>query len=289
MGQYTIKEVETLAGVKAHTIRIWEQRYDFLKPQRTDTNIRYYSDEELRLLLNVASLNRHGMKISRIAKLNKREIDQEVLKAFESDTQTDGFQDAMVHSMLDFDESRFEKVLSSCILKLSFEQAFDQVIFPFLARTGVLWVAGSVRISQEHFISNLIRRKLSVAIDSIYGEQKENGCKVVLFLPEGELHELLLMYIDYLLRKNGHHVIYLGASLPVDELPFVTEIYKPDCFITYNMAQREELVFSTYLFKINALLPNCRIFYTGLKLNNHQDLPVNCRFISSSEELLSLI
>ena len=206
MGQYSIKEVETLTGVKAHTLRIWEQRYDFLKPSRTDTNIRYYTDEQLRMLLNIGTLNRNGMKISKIAELGKGELAKEVMNIYEDANEPDSLLDSMVHSMLDFDERRFEKTLTSAILKLGFEQAFTKLVFPFMSRTGVLWATGSVRVAQEHFITNLIRRKVLVAIDAQHIEVTKKTKKFILFLPEGEVHELLLMFTEYLLRKQNHEV-----------------------------------------------------------------------------------
>ena len=194
MAQYSIKEVETLSGVKAHTLRIWEQRYHLLTPERTDTNIRFYSDEQLRMLLNIATLNRNGMKISKIAGLEKGALNQEVLKVFESANQPDNLLDSLIHSMLDFDERRFEKTLSDAILKIGFDDAFVKLLFPFLIRTGILWATGAVRIVQEHFITNLIRRKIYVAIDSVFVEPNKQSKKFILFLPEGETHDLLLLF-----------------------------------------------------------------------------------------------
>ena len=143
MGIYSIKEVETLSGIKAHTLRIWEQRYDFLRPERTDTNIRHYTDEQLKLILNVATLNRSGMKISKIAAMDEKERAENVLKSYELTTEPDSLTDSLIYSMLDFDEKRFEKALSSAIVKLGFEDAFSRLIIPFLIRTGVLCSAGA--------------------------------------------------------------------------------------------------------------------------------------------------
>ncbi|MES2621196.1 MAG: MerR family transcriptional regulator, partial [Bacteroidota bacterium] len=190
MGQYSIKEVETLSGVKAHTLRIWEQRYDFLKPKRTDTNIRYYTDDQLRLLLNVGTLNRNGMKISKIAELNEGQLQDAIMSIQNTTNDPDNYLDSLIQAMIDFDERRFDKTLSSAIIKLGFEQAFLKLIFPFMVRTGILWSAGSVNVAQEHFMSNLIRRKIKVAIDGVFVESSTLSKKFVLFLPEGETHEI---------------------------------------------------------------------------------------------------
>ncbi len=288
MGSYSIKDVEILSGVKAHTLRIWEQRYHLLEPERTDTNIRYYSDDQLRLLLNVATLNRNGMKISKIARLKKHELNNEVLKVFEATSEPDNLLDSLIHSMIDFDERRFEKTLSSAIIKLGFEGSFNKLIFPFLIRTGVLWATGSVRVSQEHFISNLIRRKISAAIDGVFNEPVAGAKKFVLFLPEGETHELLLMFIDYTLRKNNQHVAYLGCSLPFDELSFVNESFKPDFLVTYRTVSNDTMSFDTYIKKICGAFPKCRIIISGQQATELAKLPANCKVVRSADELISL-
>jgi len=290
MGQYSIKEVETLSGVKAHTLRIWEQRYAFLRPERTDTNIRYYSDEQLRLLLNVATLNRHGMKISKIAGLKKSDLDKEVLKVYEGTNQPDDLLDSLILAMLDFNEQRFEKTLSAAIIKLGFEDAFVKLVFPFLIRTGVLWATGSVRVVQEHFISNLIRRKMCAAIDSLYVEPTSNSKRFILFLPEGETHELLLLFTEYLLRRHNHIVTYLGCSLPVNELDFVARHLKPDFLVTYQTVAAEEMPLRDYLNLLSATFPFSKILVGGTQLSSELlYLPANCIPVKSADDLLKSI
>ncbi len=289
MAQYSIKEVETLSGIKAHTLRIWEQRYHFLKPERTETNIRYYTDEQLRLLLNIATLNRSGMKISKIAELKKNDLAAEVLKVFETTNQPDDLLDSLILAMLDFDEKLFEKTLSSAILKIGLEDAFIKLVFPFLIRTGILWATGSVRIVQEHFISNLIRRKISVAIDSTYVDTTKKSRKFVLFLPEGESHELLLLFTEYLLRKHNHEVAYLGCSLPLDELDYVSEKFKPDYLVTYHTISMEHIRFQTYIEQLSAHFPSCKIIIGGAQLMSDLPLPANCLAVHSAADLAKAI
>ena len=163
---YSIKDLEHLSGIKAHTIRIWEQRYRLFTPQRTDTNIRYYTDRDLKLLLNVSLLKDNGFKISKIADMPYDEIVKEV--AGISDRFGDDEQIAtLTLAMIDMDEVRFEKVMANNILKRGFENTMKKLIFPFLHRIGVLWMTGSIVPAQEHFISNLIRQKIVTAIDSL--------------------------------------------------------------------------------------------------------------------------
>lgn len=290
MGQYSIKEVETLSGVKAHTLRIWEQRYDFLRPKRTDTNIRYYTDEQLRLLLNVSTLNRNGMKISKIAELNEGELKEAVMSIQNTTSDPDNFLDSLIQAMIDFDERRFEKTLSSAIIKLGFEQAFVKLIFPFMSRTGILWSAGSVNVAQEHFMSNLIRRKIKVAIDSQFVESSVASKKFVLFLPEGETHDILLLFTEYLLRKHNHHVVYLGASLPFDELNNVVKTANPDYLVTYLTVPMGKVSVHSYLKKLSAAFPSHKIIAGGVQLEHiKSNLPANCVRVNSVEELLAVI
>ncbi|MCS6935889.1 MAG: MerR family transcriptional regulator [Chitinophagales bacterium] len=290
MGRYSIKEVETLSGIKAHTLRIWEQRYNILKPKRTDTNIRYYTDEQLRLILNISTLNRSGYKISRIASMRPEQMREEVLKVEISRDEPDFLMDSLVRSMLDFDELHFEKILQNAILKMGFEQAFIRLIFPFLVRTGVMWQAGSVKVVQEHFISNLIRRKICAAIDSVYVQPGADSKRFVLFLPENETHELLLLFTDYLLRKKNHHVVYLGCSLPMTELPFIATKFKPDYLVTYLTVPLESGTLNNYIKRIAAMLPECKFLIGGSQITlSKVVLPERCIAIQSAEELLQAI
>lgn len=290
MAQYSIKEVEILSGVKAHTLRIWEQRYDFLKPLRTDTNIRYYTDEQLRMILNIGTLNRNGIKISRIAEMRQDELEREVLNVYEGTREPDIMMDSMVHSMLDFDEERFEKALSSALTRLGFEKAFIELVFPFLIRTGILWATGSVQVVQEHFISNLIRRKILAATDSIFVKRTAATKKFVLFLPEGETHELLLLFTEYFLRKHNHEVAYIGCSLPIGELSFVIKSFKPDYLLTYITVPTTELPLNKYLQQLSAGGGKYKVLVGGAHLATlDTPLPSNCIGIQSLESLIKVI
>ncbi|HRG89392.1 MAG TPA: MerR family transcriptional regulator [Chitinophagales bacterium] len=289
MGQYSIKEVEVLTGIKAHTLRIWEQRYNLLKPKRTDTNIRYYSDEQLRLLLNISTLNRNGLKISKIVNLNEQERNRYVLDIYQM-ANADNLLDSLIHCMLDFDEVLFEKILVQAIMKLGFENAINELVFPFMMRTGILWSTGAVKVAQEHFITNLIRRKILVAIDAQQLKPDSKTKKFVLFLPEGETHELLLLYTEYILRKNNHHVAYLGADLPVAELPYLYGIYKPDYLVTFLTAPLKDTTPAKFLKSLGTSFPNSKVLIGGAQLEDHKtSTPPNCTIVRSHTELLKAI
>ncbi|MCH7398832.1 MerR family transcriptional regulator [Belliella sp. DSM 107340] len=227
---YSIKDLEQLSGIKAHTLRIWEQRYNLLTPKRTDTNIRFYDDHDLKLILNVALLNDNGFKISKIAKMDIAEIRQEVVKLTERTLTHDDQIHALTICMIEMDEERFDKVLSTNILKIGFEQTMLNIIYPFMSKIGVLWQTGAINPAQEHFISNLVRQKLIVAIDGqVY---KGGGKKFLLFLPEGELHEISLLFAAYLIKLKGHKVFYLGQSTPKADLELICKMHRPDYLMT---------------------------------------------------------
>lgn len=232
MNRFSIKDIELLTGIKQHTLRIWELRYGLPNPKRTDTNIRSYSDLDLKLLLNVSILNRNGLKISKITSLSREQMDKMVL---DYATNADNFSlqsEALITAMLNLDEVAFEKTLSSCILKSDFEKTMIDVIFPFLRRAGVLWQTGTINPAYEHFLTNLVRRKLIVAIDALPLITNPTAKKFLLFLPQEEFHEIGLLFSKYLLRKYGHKTMYLGQNLPAADAESVNDIFKANYVVT---------------------------------------------------------
>lgn len=221
MNQFSIKDIENLTGIKSHTLRIWEQRYGIPHPKRTATNIRYYDDNDLKLLLNVSMLNRQGHKISHLTKMDQAELERLALSYSESTSDTTVQVDALMTSMFNLDETAFEKVLSTNLLKFGIEYTMTELFFPFMKRLGMLWQTGGVNPAFEHFMSNLIRQKLIVAIDSKSGVTRENAKSFILFLPETEIHELGLLFANYLLKSRGHKTLYLGQNLPYTDLDSV--------------------------------------------------------------------
>ncbi|HMC98065.1 MAG TPA: MerR family transcriptional regulator [Flavobacteriales bacterium] len=261
MASYTIKELERLSRVKAHTIRIWERRYALLNPGRSGTNIRRYSDEDLRKLLNVSLLNRHGLKISKIAGLSDTQIGEQVLALENGDTGAAAQMESLILAMTELDEARFEKVMSTSILRIGFEETLVQLLQPFLQRVGVLWQIGAVKPGQEHFISNLIRQKTVAAIDGTVMPVREDPRGFVLFLPEGELHELGLLFSSYLLRKWGHRTIYLGQTVPLPYLEATVERHKPDAIITAFVSGRNRKDVIRYLHEVHERLPSLPVLF----------------------------
>ncbi len=202
MNAFTIKDLENLTGIKAHTIRIWEQRYTFLKPHRTDTNIRYYNNHELKKILNIALLNKYGYKISHIDRMSEDEIKDKIITLANSQAQQERMINEMIQQMVDLDLESFEDSLDEYIVSRGIEKTINQIIFPFMERIGVLWITDHINPAQEHLVSNIIRQKLIVGTEGINTHLRINKC-VLLFLPEGEFHELGLLFIQYLLKSRG--------------------------------------------------------------------------------------
>lgn len=232
MSSYSIKDLEQLSGIKAHTLRIWEQRYNIIAPQRTDTNIRTYDDRDLKLVLNISLLKDHGYKISEISKLSTEDMTQEALKILASPLSYPDQIQALTLAMIDFDEERFEEIIDTNERQFGFENTVVNIIYPFLNRIGILWMTGSIGSGQEHFVSNLIRQKLVAAIDKQNDKSVSTGKTFVLFLPEGEFNEIGLLFANYIIRSRSNKVIYLGQNLPFDDLRFVYQMKRPDYIFT---------------------------------------------------------
>ncbi|TVP47496.1 MAG: MerR family transcriptional regulator [Mongoliibacter sp.] len=264
MSTYSIKDLEQLSGIKAHTLRIWEQRYNLLSPKRTDTNIRFYDDDDLKLILNVALLNDNGFKISKIAGMTFLEMKEEVVRLTEKNLTYDDQIHALTICMIEMDEDRFEKVLSTNILKIGFEQTMLNIIYPFLSKIGVLWQTGAINPAQEHFISNLVRQKLIVAIDGqVY---KGGGKKFLLYLPEGELHEISLLFATFLIKSKGHKVVYLGQNTPKEDLKLVYKLHSPEYLMTVITTSPNSQEVQCYIDNLSSLFKDSQIIISGYQI-----------------------
>ncbi len=217
MAKYTIKDLEKLTGIKAHTIRIWEKRYDLIQPDRTETNFRLYNDDQLKRLLNISILNRAGIKISKIAGFTHEEISRKVAVHLDTDTATVFKIDSLLEPLMDLDEAAFVRKMEEFVLELGMENTMIQIIYPFLTKVGSLWLTDSISPAQEHFISHLIRQKLIVAIDQCKAVHPE-ARTFLLYLPEHEMHELGLLFLYYAIKSRGHKVYYLGQFVPYKDV-----------------------------------------------------------------------
>ncbi len=260
---YSIRELEHLSGIKAHTIRIWEQRYGILQAARTDTGIRYYSESELKYLMRLALLNRNGFKISKLAKMPQEQIAEMVEDMVKAPQEYASHIEGLLLATMEYDEDRFEKIINTCILQIGFETTVIKVIFPYLEKVGMMWVSGTVIAAQEHFVSQLLRQKLIVAIDGQTTRQTPDTRTFVLFLPNGEWHELSLLFLHYLLKSHQHRVIYLGGSVPIKDVIQVGEAIQPDGFYTIITTNPIGYSIVDYLNTLATTFPKSRVFVSG--------------------------
>lgn len=269
MHSFTIKDLENLSGIKAHTIRIWEQRYGFLKPERTDTNIRYYSNEELKKILNVALLNKYGFKISHIDKMNEMEIKEKILSLNQMEAQQERIVNDLIQSMVDIDIERLEIILDKYIAARGVEKAIIQIIFPFMEKIGILWLTNHINPAQEHLVTNVIRQKLIVGIDGIKSTLKVNK-SVLLFLPEGEYHEMGLLFMNYLLKSRGVTTIYLGSNVPLKDVEYVLKLRNPDYLYSHLTTVGHNFNFDKFLTLITQKFSGTPIIISGQLTNTYQ-------------------
>jgi MerR family transcriptional regulator, light-induced transcriptional regulator len=269
MDSFTIKDLENLSGIKAHTIRIWEQRYSFIKPSRTDTNIRYYSNNELKKILNVALLNKYGYKISHIDKMPEGEIKEKLLSLNQAEAVQERVVNDLIQCMVDIDIEKLEIILDKHIASKGIERTISQIIFPFLEKIGILWLTNHINPAQEHLVSNLIRQKLIVGIDAIATSLKVNKT-VLLFLPEGEYHEMGLLFMNYLLKNRGVSTIYLGSSIPLKDVEYLVRLRKPDYLYSHLTTVGQNFNFDRFLSQVSTKFPETPVIISGQLTNTYQ-------------------
>ena len=270
MARFTIKEIETLSGIRSHTLRIWEQRYGILKPGRTDTNIRYYNDQDLKQALNISILNAGGYKISAIARMTPGEMQQAVLTAGSGSSPDEAQVQTLVSTMLELDENGFSRELATGILQRGVERAMAELIFPLLNRVGLLWQTGCIHVAHEHFITNLVKQKLYVAIDGQAWKEASHGERYLLFLREGEPHEIGLLLANYMLRVRGHKVLYLGQGLPLAELREAVAMFQPQHIVTALTNAFPEGELHTFITTLAREWPDARIACMGRQVDQQQ-------------------
>lgn len=235
MRLYQITELEQLTGIKAHTIRIWEKRYNLIQPDRTSTNYRRYNDDQVKKILNVSTLLSSGYKISKIAALSEKELHAKILEIKANTTDdviSKGFINDLLAAMISFDEHGFEKIYSAVISRLGLFDAMLQVFYPLLNKIGLLWTTSDFSPAQEHFASCLIKRKIMAATDGLV-LAKNKKKKFLLLLIPGELHEISLLFANYIIRSKGFETIYLGQDVPYENISSVLKQTKPYALFTF--------------------------------------------------------
>jgi DNA-binding transcriptional MerR regulator len=289
MHSFTIKDLENLSGIKAHTIRIWEQRYQFLKPSRTQTNIRYYSSNELKMLLNIALLNKYGYKISHIDKMCEAELREKILTLSGPEALQERIVNDLIQSMVDLDMDKLEAVIDRYVISKGIERTITQIIFPFMQKIGVLWLTNHINPAQEHLVTNIVRQKLIVGIESVTTSLKVDK-SILLFLPEGEYHEIGLLFVYYLMKSRGVTVIYLGANVPLNDVEYVVKLKKPDYLFSHLTSVAQKFNFDKFIASVTKKFSDTPIVISGqLTQSYEKKIPSPIKFKKSLQEVTEFI
>ncbi len=288
MATFSIKEIEAVSGIRCHTLRIWEQRYGIVQPKRTDSNIRYYDEEDLKYILNISVLNSRGYKISEIAKLSKKQINELIVGISDQNTTYDSQIKNLISCMLSFDEYGFHNILTTCTIQMGFEQTMLQVVFPFLIEAGILWQVGSIHPSHEHFASNIIKQKLYVAIDGNVGRYAQNRKRFLLFLPENEQHTLGLLFANYILRSRGHEVLFLGQEVPLKDFKETMQVHQPDFVFTILTYANAHMNKQDFVNEIAGIWKNAQVLITGIRclMCCELQLPENVTLVKKMDDFI---
>lgn len=292
MDLYQISDLEKLTGIKAHTIRIWEQRYNLIKPKRTLTNIRRYDNEQVKKLLNVTTLLSKGYKISKIANLSNKEIHQEIIRIQESN-HTDSvrtiFINNLIISMLAFDEQAFEKAYSAVVTRFGLLDATSSVFYPLLYKIGVMWSVNHATPIQEHFISSILTRKLMAATDGLPLPTRKSK-KFILLLPPNEFHEIGLLFANYIIRSKGYETVYLGANVPYEHIEDALKHTHSNYLMTFFMGNQNTTDVVAQVKKYISCHKHIISLISGpTHITNHIKQKKNLYVLSSPNDLLTYL
>jgi DNA-binding transcriptional MerR regulator len=286
MNSFSIKDLENISGVKAHTIRIWELRYSFLKPKRTGTNIRHYTGDELKTILNISLLNKYGFKISTINKMTEEQRNEKVLSLAFEEAQQERVVNELIQYLIDLDIDSFEQTLTKQIKAKGVEQGIVKVIFPFLDRIGILWLTNHINPAQEHLASNIIRQKLIAGIEGL-PTKHQGGKTALLFLPEGEHHELGLLFIYYLLKNRGIKVFYVGTNVPMKDLEYIVNLTQPDLLYCHLTSVAERFSFEKFFSKLQKDFAKYQVIVSGQSVQSYKKkIPANVHLKKSLEGVM---
>lgn len=292
MNSFSISQLSRLSGIKAHTIRMWEQRYNALNPNRSEGNTRYYDNNQLRRLLNIVSLTKAEYKVSELSAMPDKKLFKLIQglagNGFENET-SEYFILQLISAGMNFDEVDFDKLFSHCLLKFGMKKAYLEIIYPMLNRVGIMWTTELIEPAAEHFISNLIRQKLFTVIDSLPAA-KETSDSWLLFLPENEFHEIGLLFSHFLIRLSGRKSVYLGAGTPLESVKSTADSFSPTnllLFLTHNDAKES---IQKYINELSRLFKNKTInVAAGAESLRSIDKKKNVKWLYSAEDLEQLL
>jgi len=287
---YSINDLEKLSGVKAHTIRIWEKRYGVISPKRTKTNIRFYQDADLQLLLNVAFLNKKGLKISKIACLSRSEIKARVAELTDVHEKFEDQLDALTLAMFEFDEYNFNKILNLNIKQKGFRKTMMEVIYPLLDKISVMWIAGSIKNVHESFITQIVKRKILLAIEHLNLDKCVHKKKYLIYLPEKENHELSILFLEFLLKEQGFKVLNIGMGIKPDDIIEATESFNPDYIFTIINESYAGQALQNYITKVLSVNQNTHLLLTGYQVSQQRNQNTErCTYFDSLDEVMDFI
>jgi MerR family transcriptional regulator, light-induced transcriptional regulator len=286
-GRYQIRDLAELSGIKAHTLRVWEQRYKLIKPKRTATNIRYYDNNDLKLMLNVALLCKNKIRISKISKMSAEEINKNVDNLIPVKGASVHLMNELIVAMMEMDERKFEDTLEATFTLAGFEDAMIKIVVPFLKKVGVLWQTNSIRPSHEHYAMHIIRQKIMAATNAIRPEAKHERQNLLMFLPESEMNDIGLLLANYMARVRHNHVTYLGMNVPLDDVAEINAKTNPDMllsiFTTYPTTPEKV---SEYLKELSETFSTKKILVTGYRvLSEEFVMPANIVLLKDYADL----
>lgn len=287
MHHFTIRDVENLSGIKAHTLRMWEQRYGLCVCKRKESLHRYYDNEDLKYILRIAYLYHNGYRISRIAALTPAEINQLATQPMNND-EYEMLVNQLVECGLDYNQQQFEKTLQKLMYSMGLEACLEKVIYPFLSRIGLLWLTNHVMPAQEHFCSHLIEKMTLAAINELPAPRPDSKARVLLFTPSGEMHDLPLLVVQYILKKKGIKATLLGKNCSTDMLEYccrhqeVTHLY---FHMITNFTNSDALA---YIGDLSAQFPALQILASGSAMHHLQNIPANVRILKSQQDVIGL-
>ncbi len=292
---FSIRDLENLSGIKAHTIRIWEKRYGLLSPERTSTNIRTYSLASLQKLLNITLLYNYGYKISKISKIPESEVPLAVREIVAKNSTQNHALNALKLSMINFDITLFQNTYSSLMIDKSFREVFWEIFIPLLNELGLLWQTDTISPAHEHFITNLIKQKIYTSTEKLQMVQPTRKDKVfVLYLPENEIHEIGLLFINYEIILRGYKTIYLGQTMPIENLSDLKNYYNNLHYISYFTVVPTKDKLTKYISEFEKQLNDngeSSLWILGRQIQhlNKEKLPTFVRTFESVEELSSAL
>ena len=290
MAVYSINDIEKLSGIKAHTIRIWEKRYGIIEPKRTETNIRYYLDEDLQRILNISILYKNGYKISKIAKMSDSEMINLASQLTQVSFDDSDSLDSLMFAMLELDDYKFNLILDHHIDSKGFEKTMNEIVYPLMEKLSTMWITGSIKGVHENFVANIIRRKTITAIESIVVSSNTAKEKVILYLSENETHELSLLFMHYLLKSYNYSVLNLGMGVPlIDVIEGQNICGAKYIFSIFNDSFTDQPL-QPYIDELTRHLPDCKFILSGYQsVVQNLQLNENVQVTPSVKELKNLL